>query len=169
MTELTAEEARLRLSYDPDTGLLTWLHDPTRSKTFNSKWAGKKAGYVNAAGYVFVGLRGYGSKWMFFGHRLAWLIHYGQWPVGEIDHLNGDRADNRLVNLRAVTHSENMANRQKKRAASGHVGVYWIDGRWVAQISRSRKVIVLGRFRCKDDAVEARRIAESAGTPRVAA
>ena len=110
--DLTAARLRELLHYDPDTGLFTWL---TRSpayfssemyaKTWNTKYAGKIAKGVS---------NGYNSirviDYVYWAHRLAWLYTNGHWPTGEIDHINGIRLDNRLVNLRDVSRSTNQQN-----------------------------------------------------------
>jgi hypothetical protein len=159
--DLTPEQARERLAYDPATGSLTWKENPARGRSWNAKFAGRPAGYINSNGYVFVGLRGYGPRWMFAGHRLAWAIHYGEWPDGVIDHINGVTADNRISNLRMVTMRENTWNRTKPpRASSGVRGVSQSGGRWYATITRNWRTIRLGSFATKAEAAAAREAAE---------
>lgn len=68
-------------------------------------------------------------------HRVAWAIYYGRWPHGEIDHINRDKTDNRIVNLRLCTRSENNANIQKRpKSSSSYYGVSWHKrfGKWNA-------------------------------------
>lgn len=73
-----------------------------------------------------------------YAHRVAWRIVHGEWPASWIDHINGDRTDNRIENLRLATQAENMQNLRKpgKRNKSGFLGVSWdkVVGLWVAQI-----------------------------------
>lgn len=162
----TPEELRQLLDYDPETGKLFWKERPlslfpdARSgKIWNTRFAGKEALPVQYIGYH-AGLI-FGSKVL--GHRVVWAIHTGEWPVDEIDHINGDRTDNRIANLRAVSHRENCKN--SKRPAhntSGQVGVVWCSRshRWLARIKAERKTLHLGAFLAKSDAILARKNAE---------
>jgi hypothetical protein len=68
---------------------------------------GKQAGYVDGQGYISVGYKGK----ILAAHRLAWILYYGEWPKFEIDHINRNRSDNRIENLRDVSHGKNMLNR----------------------------------------------------------
>jgi len=87
---------------------------------------------------------------------------YGQWPTEDIDHIDGNRANNRVENLRAVSRSVNMRNAyRRKDNKSGFVGVHKNRvGSWVAQIAVDGRVIHLGFFRAQGDAVAARKAAE---------
>lgn len=110
-------------------------------------------------GYIYARLMGRAI----YAHRAAWAISYGEWPKGDIDHINGDRADNRIANLRDVSRQENMRNAKRNRAnRSGVVGVTWCRAarKWQAQIGISGKCKYLGIFSSRDDAVAARRAAE---------
>ncbi len=97
-------------------------------------------------------------------HRVIWAFHYGEWPIGCIDHINGDKTDNRLCNLRVTSHAENMKN-QKRRSTntSGVTGVCWSkkDKRWVASIKVDGRSKHLGSFAVFDAAVSARKLAET--------
>ncbi|EJO31270.1 hypothetical protein QWC_12623 [Achromobacter marplatensis] len=83
-------------------------------------------------------------------HRLAWLYHYGQWPKGQIDHIDGDRQNNRLHNLRDVSVAKNQQNRIRptRRNTTGFIGVSFDASRglFVAKISIAGKKKFLGRF-----------------------
>jgi hypothetical protein len=124
------------LAYDADTGMLTWKKrciDPSKSeqpqKTWNSRYAGKQAGWNNR-GYISIRL----FKKGYLAHRLAWAMHYGVWPTQLIDHINGDSSDNRIVNLRQTTQSENMRNKRiRADNTSGYVGVYKRGAKWYAK------------------------------------
>lgn len=109
--------ARLRelLLYDPSTGLFLWLQDRGTRKV-----KGLVAGSLNSNGYVEITVDG-GRYWC---HRLAWLYVHGQMPH-EIDHLNGQRNDNRIANLRDVSHQVNIHNApvQSIKNATGAKGV----------------------------------------------
>lgn len=143
------------LSYDPETGVLTWRRRPEHTrgdKSFNTRFAGKQAftatdgnGYKYGSVQPLTGLR---------AHRVIWAIVHGKWPKF-IDHINGDRTDNRLVNLREVTKAENAQN-QKRRSdnTSGVLVVSWSreHGKWRARIQNGPRRMDLGLF---DDLADA--------------
>lgn len=173
MTELTAEVARALLRYEPETGKLFWRErdstwfSPSRfssaeaeARRWNTRWAGKEAlASVDTGGYRNGRILGK----MRLAHRVVWLIAYGEWPEADIDHINGNRSDNRLSNLRAVPELVNSRNRTKPRNnVSGRVGVYWHKGKqkWAAQIGANMKKENLGDFCTRDEAVAAREAAE---------
>lgn len=109
--------------------------------------------------YIRIGIKGKLHR----AHRLVWLYIHGKFPENDIDHINGDGTDNRLVNLRAVTRSENGQNaRLHIDNNSGVSGVYWNkkNERWYAQIHVDKKKKHLGCFKHINDAVIARRMAE---------
>ena len=112
-------------------------------------------------------LRGRVDAQLFSAHLIIWAMTYGYWPQERgltIDHINGDRADNRLSNLRCVPQSLNQRNKAMPRSnTSGVMGVYnYPEGKWTARIRVNGKHIVLGSFREKEHAVIARRAAERA-------
>lgn len=117
-------------------------------------------GVKNAStGYLEV--RHQGRKYQL--HRIIWLLTHGDWPRGCIDHINGDRTDNRPANLRDVTRQENSMNQAlNSRNTSGVVGVRWREryGKWEAQIKVSGRHQYLGRFASFEAAVAARKEAE---------
>lgn len=86
----------------------------------------------------------------YYAHRLAWFYVHGKWPAKEIDHINGNRSDNRIENLRDISHNENMMGFKKFSCAntSGYTGVYWEKrcGKWQAKTVVRRKQIHLGYF-----------------------
>ncbi len=147
-----AEIVRQFLDYRD--GKLFWLVNPSTGVK-----AGQEAGAVHLLGY---GRLQIGGRFM-TSHRIIWLMHYGEWPVDEIDHINGNRAENRIENLREVSHLENMRNLKISKAnTSGTTGVGWKkkDKKWFACISLPQGMKYLGYFSNKDDAIAARRAAE---------
>lgn len=160
---LTADIARQLLRYDPWTGKLFWRHRERKWfksdgswKRWNSLHAGQEAlAALDKDGY----LRGRMLGKTYRAHRIAWLIETGRWPENEIDHLNGFRNDNRIKNLRDVTHSENGKN-QKLSAVntSGASGVHWDkrQRKWRARIEVSGTRRCLGLFDDLSEAVKAR-------------
>jgi len=109
---IPAEAVRLLLDYEPVTGLLRWVS--------SHRFAGKKAGSLDRKGYRFVKVAYVDCK----AHRLAWLLMTGEHPRGEIDHINGNRDDNRWSNLRDV---DAAINRQNRRVALGEIGLLGVS------------------------------------------
>jgi hypothetical protein len=158
------------LNYDPSTGLLTWkerdaqcfsyLKNPEgTAKTFNSQFAGREAFTALTHGYRCGAI----LNKLYYAHRIAWKIHYGKDPAGQIDHINHDRSDNRISNLREVSHQENHKNLPIRRTnLSGFPGVRWYEKpkRWRAYITNDGKTKYLGSFIDKNDAIRARVVAE---------
>ena len=163
MPEVTQEYLKQRLDYSPFLGLFWFLpkpgHDPA-TRRWNTRWAEKQAGYLHKEGYILIRIGGRRYK----AHRLAFLYMTGRWPKDQIDHINGDRADNRWHNLREATNTENARNRQRlnRNNTSGVTGVYWDKqkGKWRAKIRVNDKLIHLGLFTDKADAIAARQQAE---------
>lgn len=144
---LTFEQAQQAFAYDADTGELTW-----NTRRSSNAPAGGVAGCVNERGYRVVSYSGRAYK----AHRLIWLIVNGAWPVAEIDHINGDRGDNRIANLREADHAFNQQNQRtaQRKNRSGLLGVSWhkSTGKWQAQIWADGKQINLGEFHAPDEA-----------------
>jgi hypothetical protein len=153
------ETLRKLLDYDPETGVFTWkartadMFAPEAGKRtyrtpqwyadiWNGRLAGKPAGSAYGGGYL--GLAIQNEKYL--AHRVAWVMHYGEQPT-EIDHINGDRSDNRIANLRLVTRTENnMNSARQSNNTSGCQGVTWDKqtNRWRAFIKKDGRTIRLG-------------------------
>lgn len=151
---LTAERLRALVSYDPQTGVFT------RLVTSGSERAGLAAGSRNSGGY----LRFMVDSVQYQAHRLAWLYVHGRWPNGFIDHINGDRSDNRIANLRECTKAENAQNTKvRSDNKAGVTGVYFCtaSNRWRAYVFVEGQRHDLGDFQSKADAVAARLAAKA--------
>lgn len=144
-----------RLKYDESSGELYWRkyeHNPIK---WNSRFSGKKAfAAITNSGYHEGRLDGQ----TYLAHRIIWKMLYGGEPI-QIDHINHDRLDNRKINLRNVTPSENNHNqRLSPRSSSGICGVYWDvpHGKWVARIKVGNTLKCLGYYSDIMDAKQAR-------------
>ena len=166
------EVLRQLLRYDPETGNFVWLErseelfeDSRRGRkhdaiAWNSRFAGTVAGTPNNDGYTLISV----FDRRYRAHRLAWLMHHGVPPVGVIDHINGKTSDNRIANLRDVSHMENTRN--SKLAANNTSGVNGVSrhrrsGKWSAFIRHDGRQIHLGLFLTKEEAVAARSAADA--------
>lgn len=159
MARLTAERARALLDYDPGTGVLTWKRQPDARPQWNGLWPGRRAGCTHCHGYRIVRIDNVG----YAEHRVVWLIVYGQWPKGQVDHLNHNRSDNRISNLRDASREQNARNRKKYSCnKSGHTGVIWYkaSAQWEAVIRVNGYLHNLGRYDDIEDAIAARVAAE---------
>jgi len=131
------------VDYDPLTGIFK-----RKIRTAQRHKVGDRADFLVNGG----GLKGYHrvalDSQRYLAHRVAWLITYGDWPCGEIDHIDGDRTNNRIVNLRDVVGRVNVQNIRlpRKFGSSGYLGVHAHQGRWVAKIQKDRKSIYIGIF-----------------------
>lgn len=153
------DEVRALVSYDPETGKFQWKESDNIVPNWNSKYAGKTAIDTDSGNGYKIGMI---LRKKVYAHRLAWAVFYGEWPENEIDHINGNPLDNRIVNLRKATRQENGRNvRRHKDGASGYKGVSWSNqrGQWVAQILTDGKHSHLGFFDCPKQAHQAYRTA----------
>ena len=142
---LDAHAVRELLDYDPETGCLTW-----RTLRNGVRRSGV-AGHLAIDGYVMIRVR---SR-MYRAHRLAWLHYYGDWPSLHVDHVDGNRSNNAITNLREASHSQNLQNRgMNKRNSSGYKGVPWHKGNklWKATIGANGSYRCLGYFKDPKDA-----------------
>ena len=140
---ISREEVERLLQYDPETGIFVWIVSKGAAK------AGSVAGTVANRGYVRLRI----NRREFLAQRIAWLLATGHMPTGEIDHINGDRADNRLSNLRPATHAENGFNRGRNaNNTSGFKGVHRNGEKFSVVVCRAGKHYYFGVFDVAEDA-----------------
>lgn len=142
---LTQQRLKELLHYDPDTGVFTRIRSRL-STTLN-----KKAGGINYDGYRRIYIDGSS----YFAQRLAFLYIHGSWPSSQMDHINGNRDDNRISNLREATSSENKHNQLiNRKNTSGVKGVCWHKGakKWQARVMMNGRDKYLGLFDSIHDA-----------------
>ncbi len=160
-TRLTRADFLSIFAMDPETGGLTWKVERRvgRGKGRLMRIAGDPAGFMGSNGYQMISV----GRERFPAHRIVWLIVHGDWPGGEIDHINGVRDDNRPCNLRVATGNQNRAN-TPSRAKSGLKGVTRPKQttRYVAQITVDGKNCYLGCFKTAEDAHAAYSVAARA-------
>jgi len=147
--DIPIDTLREKVSYCPITGKMTWKVRAAR----RSKIGDLAFDSLEARGYR----RGFFCGKLYQSHRVAWAIHHGEWPDGEIDHINGIKDDNRIENLRVATRSENCRNtKMHKNNRSGLKGVFWHKASmcWHAVINVNQKIL-LGSFSTKEAAYEA--------------
>jgi hypothetical protein len=168
----SARLLRRLIEYNPQTGEMWWKERPVwmfrdngqgrkrAAAVWSSRYAGTRAlNSVHIAGY----LEGRIFKKACLAHRVIWTLVRGEWPPKCIDHINGDRADNRIKNLRTVSRGENQKNmRQSVRNTSGITGVRFDKptSKWRAVIRASGRQTHLGLFDTKAEAARARAAAE---------
>jgi hypothetical protein len=143
--DITQAELKKELFYDPKTGFFTW------KITNRTKVKGNKTGKLTKSGYYQIRFK----NTYFYAHRLAWLYVYGINPDGEIDHINRDKADNRITNLRLCTRSQNLMNRkQQTNNTTGHAGIYYskVMNKWCARGKVEGKNKHLGSYATKEEA-----------------
>ena len=148
--DMTQDELKSRLHYDPETGVFTWLDNPERGEAWRNRYPGTVAGTKLATGYISISL----SKKPYLAHRLAFLFVHGYIPP-EVDHIDGDTENNRIKNLRSVDRSTNMKNSRRSCAnTSGKTGLCWDKNRnkWLAYINVNGKRIHNKRFKDRFDA-----------------
>lgn len=164
---MTVEVEALRslLQLDHETGQLFWkkrdvewfqadgLDSIRIMNAWNARHAGKPAlNGDNGRGY----LRGSILGHSLLAHRAVWSIYYGEHPMQEIDHINGDKTDNRILNLRACTRLQNLHNTSPQRSSAGRFkGVYRDGGRWTAKLRHNGKSHCVGSFGSEVEAAKA--------------
>lgn len=152
MSDQIKELVMSRVSYDPETGIVT-----RRVKSvFHKRWDGTEVKGSKTRGYVMF----YIGKKRFWAHRVAFLFMTGDWPAGVVDHINRDKSDNRWVNMRVCTQAQNSCNRSvQSNNTSGVRGVSRVPGKdkWVAVIKFNRRTHYIGQFNSIEEASAARR------------
>jgi len=125
--------------YTPEDGRLWWINYVRRPS-----WNGREAGNNTANGYRKIKFRGQ----QLLTHRVAWLLYYGVWPKGDIDHIDGNPLNNRIGNLRDVSRRTNLQNQvhAQARDPARLVGATRKNGKWMAQININGKSKYLGLF-----------------------
>ena len=148
MKNCDISELKKNFCFDPETGVITRL---VTAKAFK---AGDRAGSLTSHGYLM--LKFHETRCL--AHRAAFAMHYGRWPTGQVDHINGDRSDNRICNLREVSNSQNQMNAGlNSRNTSGRKGIWWSkdESRWRAHIIVDKKKLYLGSYKTPDEAAHA--------------
>ena len=138
---ISLEHVLTAVSYNSETGIFF------RVKSGGRKKAGDVAGYCKTDGYRLISING---GWV-YAHRLAWFLETGFWPKDEIDHINGNRDDNRIINLRQATRSQNMRNVRGSKGWHYHR----TNNCWQALIRVEKKRVYLGRFDTEESAKRA--------------
>jgi len=142
---ITQQELKSHLDYDPQTGVFYWRPREGVRREWNTRYAGTVAGYRAGSSYRQISLKGKS----YYAHRLAWMYVYGCFPKEAIDHVNCDKDDNRIENLREATPRQNNGNMPlRKDNTSGYKGVYWNKQRraWQVTIHYKGKSKYLGLF-----------------------
>lgn len=159
--ELTHAELLARLRYCPKTGAFTWAR-----RVANCLRGGEQAGCIDSYGYRLISIRGVPFK----AHKLAWFYMTGEWPREQIDHINGEKDDNRWTNLREAPGSINHENRRaaKRGSKTGYLGVTFERGKYRAAIATNRREVKLGTFKTAEEAsaayLDAKRVMHKGGT-----
>ncbi len=147
---MTRKELSKLVHYNPKTGSMTW------KKSRGSVSAGMPLKSKHKDGYFMAWV----NKKLYLVHRLAWLYVTGEFPKQEIDHINGDRTDNRIKNLQDVSKTENQKNASIRiDNTSGMTGISFRKQtkKWRAYINHNSKIIYLGQFVKKEDAIKIRK------------
>ena len=155
---LSAEFVRLLFDYEAETGFLRWQYQTSKPRKWNSRYAGTIAG-SSVKGYVQIQISN-PNPLNYYAHQIVWCHGRGYWPLHQIDHINGERSDNRISNLRLATNSENGCNKPRQRNnTSGFVGVSFDPQRkmWRARVNLHRKMHDIGFFPTAEQAATARK------------
>lgn len=147
MKHISQKAIKYRLSYNPDTGIFIWSNPPKHGRVKK----GDIAGSISKRGYRVIRIDGE----LYYSHRLAWVYVNGSLN-GIIDHMNGDKLDNRILNLRDVSQFENQQNHKTKIKKNGlPEGVIKHNRRFIARIRVNNKLHHLGCFSSQGEASRA--------------
>lgn len=142
------------LRYDSESGFFYWRKTILMKSKVPLVNAGDIAGTKDQNGYIRIALKGKRH----LAHRLAWFMHFGKWPNKQIDHVDRDKQNNSIANLRLATALENQRNRGFTRSnTSGFIGVSFHKrhGTWMARIKIKRQLIHLGCFKTAEEGGQA--------------
>jgi len=142
---LTQASLKEVLFYDSETGIFTW-----KKHTYKNR-IGVVAGGVNSLGYINIVV----NKKSLLVHRLAWLYIFGNFPKETIDHINMNKSDNRLCNLREASSSQNAMNRHHRLGPTGRRGVAQRGDKYAAYLMKNKEHIYIGTYDTIDEAGEA--------------
>lgn len=150
---ITQERLNQLLEYNQNTGIFT------RKTSRGGRLKGEVVGFKDVRGYISMSI----DNKLYYAHRLAWMCVFGVFPPDEIDHINHDRSDNRITNLRKATHIENGKN--KAMIITNKTGITGVRKtqtglKWKAEISVKAKTKHLGCYFDKFEAICARKSAE---------
>ena len=155
----SAELLRECFDYNAGEGVLLWRNRPqehflTAAKgcQWNGRYAGRRAGCLNSHGRRIVAIRFLDLHYRLYSTRIIWKLQTGREPAQQIDHVNNDRSDDRWVNLREATHSENLANRPGWRRGLKGVGFSSRRGRWFARIRMDGACYHVGSYLTEEEA-----------------
>jgi hypothetical protein len=138
------EELDRIFDYNKETGIFT-----RKVSTARCTKVGDIAGHINSQGYVIIKYLGEAYK----AHRLAWLLTYKDWPLGDIDHIDGNKSNNAIKNLRDVSRSKNSLNTKETSSnKSGYKGVSLHNGKWRARIMVEGKQTIIGSYDTPEEA-----------------
>lgn len=137
--DITQDYLKKIIHYNPETGDMTWLN----TESVNEKLRGNSCGGVSTNGYRYIRINGMTC----LQHRIAWLYQYGSWPEGHIDHIDINRSNNAIKNLRDVSHAVNLQNQRKahKHSKCGFLGVETRKG--AAGIYYRAKIVIAGHIK----------------------
>lgn len=150
MTKATQQELQEYLSYAPNTGILIWLKRPSRKIH-----EGERAGSLDPSGYRYLYFKGK----RYPEHHIIWCLVYGDYPPHQIDHIDQNRSNNKLNNLRAVTKAQNARNRSRANSTLDEVGIWYCKRRhrYIAEITMDGKKVYQKSFTDIDQAIQERK------------
>lgn len=134
------------LHYNQDTGIFTWINPPKQHPRLKGEMAGS-----NKTGYILIKINNKKYK----AHRLAWLYMYGKFPENNIDHINGNALDNRIINLRTCDQAQNNANKRRYLTKKISKGVRKNKKSYSARIQFRGVCVTIGCYKTEKEASDA--------------